>query len=193
MKIILIRHGETTTSGKSYAGRSDVPLTRRGHEQAAQIAEALASEPLTHILVSPLSRAIDTAIPLARRHILTPVVLPVLAEIDFGLLEGQAKSELGVNLRKSHTRTPIPGGESLADVWDRAGQLVDLMPKAPDALCAVIGHFWINRLIWGRLHGQSFETACACRDYRPATGSWVAINNPRVHAPLPRIAGRCKD
>lgn len=187
MKVILIRHGETTTSAKIYAGRSDVSLTLHGHEQAAQIADALALEPLTHILVSPLSRAINTAEPLACHHGLVPRVTPALAEIDFGVLEGHEKGTLGLNLRKSHAHEPIPGGEALADVWDRAGDVFDQIPKSPGTLCAVVGHFWINRLIWGRLQGLSFSAACASRVYRPATGSWVAIDSPRVAAPANRV------
>lgn len=183
MKVILIRHGETSTSGKSYAGRSDVSLTPHGHEQARRIAEGLAVEPLTDMLVSPLSRAIDTAAPLGRQHALDPQVTPALSEIDFGVLEGQDKGVLGVNLRKSHAHLPIPGGESLADVWKRAGDVINLIPASPGTLCAVVGHFWINRLLWGRLRGLSFEAACASRDFRPATGSWAAIDSPPVAAP----------
>lgn len=176
MKVILIRHGDTTTSGKSYAGRSDVALTPRGHEQARHIAECLATVPVTNILTSPLSRAIHTAKPLAHQSGLSPRVTPALAEIDFGILEGQEKGALGLSLRKSHAQTPIPGGEALVDVWERAGEVIDLMPKAADAVCAVVGHFWINRLIWGRLKEISFNAACASREYRPATGSWVVVD-----------------
>ncbi|MCI5112124.1 MAG: histidine phosphatase family protein [Marivita sp.] len=178
MRVILIRHGETTTSGHSYAGRSNVPLTPRGHEQAARIAEDLSGLPLTHIFVSSLSRSIDTARPLARQHGLDLRVTPSLVEIDFGVLEGREKGALGVSLRKAHAYRPIPGGEALCDVWDRAGAVIRGLPHAPDAISAVVGHFWINRLIWGRLHGLSFEAACASRAYRPATGFWVHIQCP---------------
>ena len=183
MKVLLIRHGETTTSGRSYAGRSEVPLTPRGHAQAARLAEDLSETPVTHVLVSPLSRAIDTASPLARRHGLVPCVTPALSEIDFGVLEGREKEALGPNLRKAYAFTPIPGGEALADVWARAGEVIDLVPANPDAVCAIVGHFWINRLLWGRLNGLCFEASCANRDYRPATGSWVMLDvAPRVAA-----------
>ena len=176
MTVILIRHGETVTSGATYAGRSDVALTPYGEDQACKIAEALAKEPLTHIFASPLSRSVRTAEPLARHHGIVPQVLPALSEIDFGALEGLAKGALGPSLRKDHAYRPIPGGESLADVWLRAGQVVDRLFQTEGNLCAVVGHFWINRLIWGRLHGLTFEAATATRAYRPETGSWVRIH-----------------
>lgn len=178
MKVTLIRHGETTTSGRCYAGRSDVPLTQHGQEQAARLAHELASDSVTHLLVSPLSRAIDTARPLARVCGLVPLVSPALVEIDFGVLEGQQKGKTGLSLRKSHSHVPIPGGEALADVWKRAGEVIDLIPSASETHCLLVGHFWINRLIWARLQGLSFSAACASRQYRPKTGSWVALNVP---------------
>lgn len=50
------------------------------------------------------------------------------------------------------------------------------MPKAADEVCAAVGHFWINRLIWGRLKEISFNAACASCEYSPATGSWVLVD-----------------
>ena len=179
MKVFLIRHGQTVTSGRTYAGRRDVPLTAHGRDQARRIADQLAGEDVSFILTSPLSRAVDTARPLADRLGLDPVAFPALVEIDFGLHEGRDKASLGLNLRKSHSRTPLPEGESLFDVWERAGEVVDLLQSAPDAVCALFGHFWINRLLWGRLSGLSFEGACRSHDYRPRTGSCVGLDLSR--------------
>ena len=184
MKLHLIRHGETVTSGRTYAGRSDVPLTDHGRAQALDIADGLASEPVSFLLTSPLSRAVKTAEPLARRLGLTPIETAALTEIDFGDHEGRDKSALGLNLRKSHAETPVPGGESLRDVWGRAGAVAQLLMARPDAVSAVVGHFWINRLLWGRLNGLSFDEACKNRDYRPRTGSCVALTLPRMPARL---------
>ncbi len=184
MKLYLIRHGETITSGRSYAGRRDVPLTDHGRTQARDIADRLASEPVSFILTSPLSRAVETAEPLARRLGLTPVATAALMEIDFGDHEGRDKSTLGLNLRKSHADIPVPGGESLRDVWGRAGEVARLLLDRRDAVGAVVGHFWINRLLWGRLNGLSFDEACKNRDYRPRTGSCVALKLRRLPVQL---------
>ncbi|MGB0912157.1 MAG: histidine phosphatase family protein [Phaeobacter italicus] len=184
MKLYLIRHGETVTSGRTYAGRSDVPLTDHGRAQARDIAGRLASEPVSFILTSPLSRAVATAEPLARRLGLKPVATAALMEIDFGDYEGRDKSILGLNLRKSHADIPVPGGESLRDVWARAGEMARLLLDRRDAVGAVVGHFWINRLLWGRLNGLSFDAACKNRDYRPRTGSCVALTPSHIPVPL---------
>ncbi|WP_300585125.1 histidine phosphatase family protein [Marivita sp.] len=178
MKIFLIRHGETITSGQTYAGRSNVPLTAHGHRQAQDIADQLASEPISFILTSPLSRAIETAQPLARQLSMTPVETAALMEINFGDYEGRDKSDLGLSLRKCHAETPIPGGECLRDVWDRAGEVERLVTGRNEPVGVVVGHFWINRLLWGRLGGMSFDAACRNRIYRPRTGSYIALELP---------------
>lgn len=184
MKLYLIRHGETVTSGRTYAGRSDVPLTDHGYAQARDIADRLASESVSFILTSPLSRAVETARPLAQRLGLTPIATAALMEIDFGDYEGRDKSTLGLNLRKTHADIPVPGGESLRDVWARAGDVARLLADHRNEVGAVVGHFWINRLLWGRLNGLSFDAACKNREYRPRTGSCVALSLPRVPVPL---------
>jgi probable phosphoglycerate mutase len=171
VKLHLIRHGETVTSGKTYAGRSDVALTLQGREQAETIAAELAGCPIERIVTSPLARAVETAAPLAARLGLVPVIDPALQEIDFGNYEGLAKTTLGLKLRTSHARMPIPGGESLLDVWDRAGEVFARLQAENLAEVAIVGHFWINRMIAGRIRGLGFDETCRSRAYRPATGS----------------------
>src|SRR5580658_6813437 len=52
---LLLRHGQTAMSvQKRYAGRSDVPLTQAGIQQAAAAAKRLASARLDVIVTSPL-------------------------------------------------------------------------------------------------------------------------------------------
>jgi len=59
---LLLRHGQTPMSAqKRYAGRSDVPLTDLGVQQAVAAAKRLASAGLDAIVASPLLRAVQTA------------------------------------------------------------------------------------------------------------------------------------
>ena len=174
MKLILIRHGETVSSRHTYAGRSDVALNEQGKTQARTIAMHLANQPIRLILCSPLSRAMDTARPLARAYDLQPVVEPLLTEFDFGVFEGCSKKDIGLVLRKAHAHTPVPGGESLMDVWNRAGGIYARLTSYDNntsGAIAVVGHFWINRMIWGRTNGMDFDKTCRSRVYRPQTGS----------------------
>ena len=180
MKLHLVRHGATISSGRTYAGRADVPLTDAGHAQARAAADALAARPIGLILASPLSRARDTARPLAERLGLPVLVEPALTEFDFGAYEGRTKDEIGLKLRKAHLTEPIPGGEALIDVWRRAAAVLDrLRADTPGGTEAVaVGHFWINRLIHGHCLGRPFEAACRDRGYRPETGSVRTLDLP---------------
>jgi probable phosphoglycerate mutase len=174
----LIRHGETVTSGRTYAGRSDVALNEKGHAQALAVTRQLRNRPITLIAASPSSRARATARPLAEALSLKPLILSDLQEFDFGKMEGRPKETLGLKLCKTHARDPGPGGESLLDVWNRAASVLaalraEGMPEETEV--AVVGHFWINRMIYGRATGLSFDSACRSRHYRPATGSVVTL------------------
>lgn len=175
MILYLIRHGETVTSGNTYAGRSDVALTAHGHAQAHRLVQRFGQRPLSTVLCSPLVRAVDTARPIAQAHGLELQIDPALMEFDFGIFEGADKGKLGLSLRKDHAEIPVPGGESLRDVWHRAGVALDRVRAFPMGDCAIVGHFWINRLIHGRVRGLTFDAACRARDYRPATGSCVTV------------------
>ncbi|KAK6500957.1 hypothetical protein TWF506_003715 [Arthrobotrys conoides] len=64
MKILFIRHGETTDNLRHvYAGITDSSLTSHGVLQTARLADHIGSTlpPITHIFSSPLSRAKKTA------------------------------------------------------------------------------------------------------------------------------------
>lgn len=173
MKLHLVRHGATESSGQTYADRRDVALTEAGWAEAQAIAEALAERPIGTILSSPLSRAVNTAKPLAERLGLTVLQEPNLTEFDFGAYEGREKRELGLKRREAHIFDPVPEGEALIDVWHRAGAVIDraLQHEAadPDRDVVCAGHFWINRLIYGTCRRRSFDAACRDRSYRPQT------------------------
>src|ERR1700760_2342360 len=87
--MILLRHGQSEfnlrfTATRRDPGIEDARLTEYGHHQAEQAARNLAREPITRIIASPYTRALQTAEPLARRLGLTIDILPVVRE-RFGL------------------------------------------------------------------------------------------------------------
>lgn len=83
--MILLRHGQSEfnllfTQTRKDPGIVDPVLTPLGHEQAAQAAQALANQDIRRILVSPYRRAIQTALPVARRLGLRLDVTPLVRE-----------------------------------------------------------------------------------------------------------------
>ncbi len=173
----LIRHGHTVMNGRCYAGRADVPLAPEGRAQARAIAAHLADQCLDVILSSPLQRALDTARALAEVTGCPFQTSMDLVEFDFGALEGRAKGEVALNLRKAHLETPVPGGESLLDVWSRTERVAQwLVRMPPPARVAIVGHYWTNRMLHGHLTKLSLAQAARSHDYRPETGSALCLD-----------------
>jgi ribonuclease H / adenosylcobalamin/alpha-ribazole phosphatase len=123
---VLLRHGQTPMSvQKRYAGRSDVPLTDLGVQQAVAAAKRLASAGLDVIVTSPLQRAVRTAEEVAAATG-TPVVADEgFRETDFGAWEGLTFAEVRERWPAEMTAwltdpaVAPPGGESFAEVSER--------------------------------------------------------------------------
>lgn len=98
MRLFLIRHGQSTNNAlyevEDYErGRTHDPeLTDRGHQQAARVAEFLKTAidmpvpeteqlQFTHLYVSPMKRALDTAKPIAQALNIQPEVRMDIHEI----------------------------------------------------------------------------------------------------------------
>ncbi|MFD0995077.1 histidine phosphatase family protein [Pseudoclavibacter chungangensis] len=92
MHIGLIRHGETDwNTGGLLQGRSDIPLNRRGLEQASQAGFMLARRGWCAVYSSPLTRAVATAERIASATGLpAPTPIADLIERDFGRFEGRS-------------------------------------------------------------------------------------------------------
>ncbi len=83
--MILLRHGQSEfnvvfTATRRDPGIIDPRLTALGHAQAEHAAEALAGAGLRRIIVSPYTRALQTAAPIARRLGVPVHVNPIVRE-----------------------------------------------------------------------------------------------------------------
>jgi len=96
-EVVLVRHGETgwSRSGR-HTGRTDLPLTEKGCQQARAVGALLAGRRFGRVLVSPLARARETA----RLAGYAGETEPDLSEWDYGDCEG--RTERGTCVRGSH-------------------------------------------------------------------------------------------
>ncbi|MBS7810164.1 histidine phosphatase family protein [Roseococcus pinisoli] len=83
--MIFLRHGQSEfnlhfSATRVDPGIVDPRLTPLGHEQAAQAAEVLAGRDIRRIIVSPYTRALETATPIGRRLGLPLTVTPTVRE-----------------------------------------------------------------------------------------------------------------
>jgi len=150
VEVVLVRHGETEWSRElKHTGRTDVPLTQKGEEQARVVGEALRGREFALVLSSPLRRALDTA----RLAGFEPEVREELAEWDYGELEGLKT----VDIRKDVPDWTIwgsgaSGGESVAEVEARVDRiLAELQRQSGDVL--VFGHGHVLRVLAARWIG----------------------------------------
>lgn len=123
-RLVLVRHGETEWSrDRRHTGRTDVPLTERGREQAAQLGARLEAEEFRAVLVSPLQRAQDTCALAGFAQ--QALIDPDLAEWDYGSYDGKTLQEIraswpGWDLWRDGPRN----GESLAQVEQRVDRVI---------------------------------------------------------------------
>lgn len=123
----LIRHGETDWNrNRIFQGHQDVPLNENGQQQAFALVEALGDVTFTAIYSSDLTRAIQTAKPLAKHLGLEIQREKKLREIHVGLYEGIPVEEVITEnpewvkrFREGDPSFLIPGGESMGEFSDR--------------------------------------------------------------------------
>ncbi len=123
---LLLRHGQTPMSvQRRYAGRSDVPLTDVGVQQAAASAKRLAPAGLGVIVTSPLLRTVQTAQEVAVVTGAAVVTDDGFRETDFGAWEGLTFAEVRERWPAemaawlADPEVAPPGGESFTDVSAR--------------------------------------------------------------------------
>ena len=94
-KIYLVRHGETVDNARQIMqGQTQGCLNEKGREQARQVAQRLADEPIDAIVASDLRRAIQTAEYISAVHGLPVKTTPLLRERDWGGFTGRFIPEL---------------------------------------------------------------------------------------------------
>ena len=139
-EVVLLRHGETEWSASGrHTGRTDVPLTERGRQQARALGTAVAGRRFAEVLTSPLQRASETC----RLAGLDGVVVDDVREWDYGDYEGRTTPEIREEEpRWTVWRGPIPGGERLEAVAARADRVVArLVAAGGDVAVVSHGHF----------------------------------------------------
>ena len=141
-RLVLARHGETAWSKSSqHTGRTDIPLTDLGRQQARRLGDALAGRSFSRILTSPLVRASETA--RLAGFVDGIVVDPDLQEWDYGVYEGRRRVDIAID-EPGWTvwSRPITGGESLAQLGARADSAIArLLGVGGDVLIFSHGHF----------------------------------------------------
>ena len=139
LHLYLIRHGETTWSlTHQHTGRTDIPLTEHGEEEARQLGNHLSESRFARVFSSPSSRAQRTCALVGLGE--DAEIEPDLAEWNYGDYEGGCTADI----RKVRPGWNIfsdgcPGGESPGQVSERADRLIARLRKL-DGKVALFSH-----------------------------------------------------
>jgi broad specificity phosphatase PhoE len=114
--MIFLRHGQSEfnllfTQTRKDPGIIDPKLTPLGHQQAQEAAEALKARDIRRIIVSPYTRALQTATPIARALSLPLTVTPTVRE--------RYAFTCDVGTPVSHLRRDWPGVgfHAIEEIW----------------------------------------------------------------------------
>jgi broad specificity phosphatase PhoE len=157
--LLLVRHGETEWSRSGqHTSWTDLPLTRRGEEQAKSLAPLLSSRTFARALASPLDRAIRTA---ELAGVTEVVPDPDLHEWDYGGYEGVTTVEIHRTRPDWYLWTDgvPPGpegrpGESPEEVGRRADRVLARVDEAlPEGDVILVAHGHFLRVVTARRLG----------------------------------------
>ena len=149
MKLYVARHGETEWNAlNKICGRTDIPLTERGLEQAKLLAANMADKQLGVIIASPMIRAQQTAAAVSEVIDVPVLTDERLIEQNFGDFEGLDRGTPEYLANKRQFAYRYPGGESQMDVAYRVyGLIEELKGKYPDKNVLLVCHGGVCRSV----------------------------------------------
>jgi broad specificity phosphatase PhoE len=150
--VYLARHGETAWSlSGQHTGRTDLPLTGRGEDQARALGERLHGLVFAKILTSPSQRAVRTCA--LAGFGATAEIDPDLAEWDYGIYEGRRTAEILAERPDWRLfRDGAPGGETPEQIAARADRVIARI-RAVHGNALVVSSAHISRVFAARWLG----------------------------------------
>ena len=146
--VLLVRHGQTPTTGKLLPGRAaGLHLADAGHEQAAAVAARIAElQGVSAVYASPLERTRETAAPIGRALGQKVAVHKGLLECDFGDWTGAQLSDLmkkpeWATVQRAPSTFRFPNGESFTEMQTRmVSALDDIRSRHPGGTVVCVSH-----------------------------------------------------
>ncbi|MDJ0769530.1 MAG: histidine phosphatase family protein [Ilumatobacter sp.] len=190
-QLLVIRHGETEWSRLGrHTGRTDVPLTDIGRDEARAAARTLAGWSIERAYTSPLSRARETAELVAPACGVT--VVDDLVEWDYGAYEGETTPQTRRVIPDWSVWThDITGGEAVGDVGARADAFLDRVDRdVSGANVAVFAHGHLLAILIARWCGLA---AVEGRRFALATATVSLLGWHRDDRVIRALNHRCGD
>jgi probable phosphoglycerate mutase len=186
-RLYLVRHGATQlTAEDRFSGAIGVDLSVEGRAQAERLAERLASEPISAVYASPLSRTVETATILATPHRLPVIQRDGLREISHGHWEGMSRQVVETQFADEYAAwdadpfTYAPeGGESGVQVLARALPVIrEIVVTHVGQNVLVVSHKATLRLLLSSLLGFDERGYRDRLDQSPACLNVIDFKDP---------------
>jgi broad specificity phosphatase PhoE len=170
-QLYLVRHGATEANERVpyilQGSGIDLPLSPRGHDQAAALARFFSGRSIDRVYSSTLLRARETARAIADALGHEPTILADLEECHVGKWEGLDWETIRREFPAEHqrflddpARHPYLGGESYGDVFRRARPVIDrLLDAHTGQRVVVVAHNVVNRVLTAHLLGLETRQA----------------------------------
>jgi probable phosphoglycerate mutase len=187
--VLLLRHGETALNvAGALRGLLEVPLTERGHAQAAVLGKRVTEEyTVSRLYSSPLRRAVDTAEHIASLGWLSIRRHEAFIDVDYGRWAGRDPAEFAdpdaerFREWERDPAIPLPGAEPPRRVQERAmAALSDVASEGE--VVAVVTHDAVLQLILAAIldlplasyRGLAQSTA-TLNEVRRSDGRWRVV------------------
>jgi probable phosphoglycerate mutase len=150
--VLLVRHGQTPTTGKVLPGRAPgLHLADKGREQAEAVAQRIAAlqtdeRRIAAVYASPLERTRETAAPIAKALGLRVQRAKGLLECEFGDWTGAELKKLSKlpewrTVQRNPSGFRFPGGESFTEMQARITSAIDkLRADHPGQTVVAVSH-----------------------------------------------------
>ena len=144
MRMILVRHGESVGNFENrLQGQEDYNLTDLGKKQAERTAERLHDLGVTMVYSSHLLRAHNTALTIAARIGVAPMIVEDVSEYHFGEMSGATYAEIREKFGAiaNPAERVYPGEEGREVFFDRVTRAVwKVADEHPDESVAIVSH-----------------------------------------------------
>ncbi|HOD68932.1 MAG TPA: alpha-ribazole phosphatase [Bacteroidaceae bacterium] len=141
MKVVLIRHTSVDVIPGTCYGQTDVPLTDTFPAEAAVVRNAIPDIRFDVVCSSPLTRCRRLAEFCGYPE---PLMDDRIKELNFGDWEMMMYDEIDdPNIKNWHTHfvdTPIPGGESFRDIYNRVSSFLDSLKESGAKNVLIFAH-----------------------------------------------------
>ncbi len=154
-RIYLVRHGEIDCGGeKRYIGITDLPLSRKGMDQAYSLREYFSGISMEKAYTSPLTRCIQTSGIILRDRGIEAVQAEAFKEINMGEWEYMPFDHIKSRFPEQYEKRGQymdsfipPGGESFIQLRERVMPVFERIVDSVGGNILIVAHAGVNRVI----------------------------------------------